>query len=282
MELSPLGRGDLMSSISMVIPCYNKEKYIADCINSILKQTQVPDEIIIVDDCSTDGSKSIIDQYAKKNSRIKPVYQTVNQGVSAARNLGIKIATSEYITMVDADDILWNPSKIENEMRIIEKRKNQDYNALVYSLTYLIDEDQVPLQQQIVNRKRLAEGRNLRSGMLAGQYMNQYIPRDYCISREVIMDSGLFDETMNYYEDLDLLIRLSKSCEFVCTLHNGTGYRQMQGGLSDKAIEKHRLTIKKLREKYWPELSGKEKMEYWRKRILLLLGRALRKARKNG
>ena len=89
--------------ISIIIPVYNVEHYLAECLDSVLAQTYKNLEIILVDDGSIDGSGQICDNYAGKDSRIKVIHQT-NAGVSAARNKGLKVAKGEYIGFVDADD----------------------------------------------------------------------------------------------------------------------------------------------------------------------------------
>lgn len=89
--------------ISVIVPIYNMEKYLARCLDSIVNQTYKDLEIILVDDGSTDNSRKICDEYAKKDKRIKVIHKS-NQGVSAARNDGIDIAGGEYYAFVDSDD----------------------------------------------------------------------------------------------------------------------------------------------------------------------------------
>lgn len=87
----------------MIVPAYNIEKYIAKCLDSIISQTYENLEIIVVDDGSKDDTGVIIDEYAKKNARIKIIHQE-NRGLSGARNSALKIAAGEYIGYVDGDD----------------------------------------------------------------------------------------------------------------------------------------------------------------------------------
>lgn len=94
---------DTTPRISIIIPVYNVEKYLARCLDSIVGQTYKQIEIICINDGSTDSSKTILEDYAKKDQRIIVVNQN-NGGLSNARNKGIDIATGEYITFVDSDD----------------------------------------------------------------------------------------------------------------------------------------------------------------------------------
>lgn len=91
--------------ISVIVPIYNVEQYLGRCINSILKQTYTNIEIILVDDGSPDGSPEICDKFADEDSRIVVIHQQ-NQGLSAARNAGLKIANGEYVCFVDSDDYI--------------------------------------------------------------------------------------------------------------------------------------------------------------------------------
>ena len=92
--------------ISVIIPVYNREKYIAACLDSILSQTYKNIEIICVDDCSTDNSLHILKKYEAKDNRIKVIALKNNGGVSNARNTGIETATGDYIAFVDSDDTI--------------------------------------------------------------------------------------------------------------------------------------------------------------------------------
>lgn len=93
------------AKISVIVPIYNVDKYLARCIKSIVNQTYRNLEIILVDDGSTDQSLKICEQYAQKDTRIKIIYQH-NQGVSVARNNGLDHSTGEYVCFVDADDFV--------------------------------------------------------------------------------------------------------------------------------------------------------------------------------
>ena len=82
--------------LSIIIPAYNTEKYIKQCIDSVINIWNIENEIIVVNDGSNDSSKDILEEYTEKNDRIKVITQK-NQGASAARNTGIKASTGDYI-----------------------------------------------------------------------------------------------------------------------------------------------------------------------------------------
>lgn len=93
-----------MSKVSVIIPVYNVEEYLEKCLDSVCNQTLKEIEIICVNDCSPDNSLEILDVYSKKDSRIKILNRSKNGGLSAARNTGLKLATSEYVYFLDSDD----------------------------------------------------------------------------------------------------------------------------------------------------------------------------------
>lgn len=109
------------SQLSVVVPIYNVENYLRKCVDSILNQTLVVDEIILVDDGSKDHSGDIADEYAAKYEYVRVIHQT-NGGLSAARNTGIDAATKEYIAFVDSDDYI-EPRMYEELMSNLTEEK---------------------------------------------------------------------------------------------------------------------------------------------------------------
>ena len=101
-----------MSLISVIVPVYKAEKYLDECIESVLNQTYPDIELILVDDGSPDKSGEICDRYAQNDERVKVVHQQ-NGGVCVARNKGLSIATGEYVMFVDSDDYLSNNMAVE-------------------------------------------------------------------------------------------------------------------------------------------------------------------------
>lgn len=232
-------------SLTVIIPNYNKEKYIEKCISSILNQTLLPDEIIIVDDCSTDKSRSIIDRIKNKNSIIKSIYLDKNGGVSNARNIGLKYATSDYITFTDSDDFYYNRDKLKNEMSLIKEKSPEDIVA--YSPYGRCNE-----KGSIVSIPQLEPGFFLEgdifSDLLAKQFMN--VPRDYIIKKEIIEKVGAYCFPRNFFEDYDLLIRISKEIKFYCTYELGIMYRLTGSGLSVRSSKEYKNTLTQIVDSY--------------------------------
>ena len=101
-----------MVRISIIVPVYNGEKHLSECIQSILDQSFTDIEVIVINDGSTDGSLSLIKRYAQNDSRIVVINQK-NKGVSAARNAGLSKARGDYIMFVDADDYIARKDALE-------------------------------------------------------------------------------------------------------------------------------------------------------------------------
>jgi len=95
-----------MPKVSVIIPVYNVEEYLVECLESVINQTEKDLEIICVEDCSTDSSLKILQEYAKKDERIIILQNEVNSGLSVTRNNGLAIAKGEYILFVDSDDFI--------------------------------------------------------------------------------------------------------------------------------------------------------------------------------
>ena len=113
--------------VSIITPCYNAEKFIAECIASVQKQTYSNWEMLIVDDCSTDHSVEFIETFQKNDKRIKLIQLEVNSGAAISRNKAIEQAKGNYMAFLDADD-MWMPSKLE--LQILFMQKNE------YAFTY--------------------------------------------------------------------------------------------------------------------------------------------------
>ena len=104
-------------NLSIIVPVYNVEEYIAECIDSILAQTYKDWELILVDDGSKDNSGKICDEYALKDNRIKVIHKE-NGGAASARNKGLENAFGQYITFIDGDDVLLNNNIYEKILKI--------------------------------------------------------------------------------------------------------------------------------------------------------------------
>lgn len=126
-----------MQELSVIVPVYNVEKYLPDCLDSLISQTLKKFQIICVDDGSTDGSRDVLKEYAKKDKRIT-VINKKNGGLSSARNAGLKKCTTKYVMFCDGDDS-FTPGMCETMLSAI-KTSEADFAACGIEVIYLADE----------------------------------------------------------------------------------------------------------------------------------------------
>ena len=112
-----------MELISIIVPVYKVEKYLCECVDSILSQTYENFELILVDDGSPDNSGKICDEYAEKDKRIKVIHKE-NGGLPSARNAGLNVASGEYVAFVDSDDAIENNYLEELYKTIVEEKSD--------------------------------------------------------------------------------------------------------------------------------------------------------------
>jgi len=161
-------------NISIIVPVYNAEKYLHQCIDSILKQTFTNYELILVDDFSNDNSLKICDDYSKKDERIKIIKKLKNEGSSLARKTGLDAATGDYIQFIDSDD--W----VEPEMlEIIYYKAISDNNDIVISnVNYFENEKLKTIIQDFTKFDKVSIIKNIISIKLKAYLVNKLVKRD--------------------------------------------------------------------------------------------------------
>ncbi|HXM42397.1 MAG TPA: glycosyltransferase family A protein [Bryobacteraceae bacterium] len=186
---------------SVVVPAYNAAAYLPYAIDSVLAQTYADWEIVIVDDGSIDHTRAMVDSYRLKlQDRLQYVYQS-NQGVSAARNSGIRAARGEFIALLDADDV-WLPQRLERGVAALDA---DPAVGLVHAKVARIDTRGLVTGQLKVEPKYL-------SGSIARHI---YTRRAHLICTTVMFRksclaaAGWFDEAMQTTEDRDLWFRIA-------------------------------------------------------------------------
>jgi len=192
-----------MPLVSVIIPTYNSSQFVAQAVSSVLDQTYHRYEIIVVDDGSTDKTRTVLEQFRDK---IKYVCQE-NRGPSSARNAGIKVARGEYVAFLDSDD-LWTPNKLEVQVAFLGCHP---HIGLVFS-------DIERFGQGKAVRQSLAEevfGPTILSEIpvrkaFAKLVQVNYIPTPTVMMRkECFKTVGLFDENLRCVEDRDMWLRIA-------------------------------------------------------------------------
>lgn len=189
--------------VSIIIPTYNREKEIGRAVWSVLQQTYVWYEIIIVDDGSTDNTEEIIQQFT--DDRIRYIRLEANQGPSHARNIGIKEALYDYIAFHDSDDE-WLPDKLELQMS--KMTKSSEIFGLVYCRMSGIERDK---SSRFVCPPLEFEKNALEGSMFKLLLMKNAIGTPtMLVRRECLEKVGGFKERLNCLEDWELILRIAQ------------------------------------------------------------------------
>ncbi|WP_342648407.1 glycosyltransferase [Mucilaginibacter sp. CSA2-8R] len=179
--------------ISVIITNYNHGKYLSTAINSVLSQSYLNFEVIVIDDGSTDDSRSVIERYQS----VKYIFQT-NQGLSAARNKGIDIAAGEYLVFLDADDWLYNNALSINAGYL----SGNDDAAFAYGAHQIINTGKGTSVTVSIELKRTPYQQ-----LLQGNYIGMHATVMY---RKWVLQQFKFDVTLKACEDYDLYLRIAK------------------------------------------------------------------------
>lgn len=148
--------------VSIIVPVYNAEKYIEETIKTVLNQTYANWELLFIDDCSIDNSKTIIKKYTKKDSRIQYYKQSENAGPAEARNRGIDLAKGKYICFLDADD-LWDNNKLEVQINFMKQKDC----AFSYHSYEFADENCRPNGKKVIAKEKLTYNQALKNNIIS-------------------------------------------------------------------------------------------------------------------
>jgi len=223
--------------ISVIIPVYNVEKYLRECLDSVTGQTYTDLQIIVVDDGSTDGSGAVCDEYARKDARVQVIHQQ-NQGLSAARNAGIDQAAGEYILFVDSDDYLL-PRCAETLYRLV-KAHQADIGVCSYQLL-MADGSTRPATLVPPDGVEVYNGREIQQAYLRQQKIGD-------IAWGKLYARGLFETIRypvgRYYEDMMTTFKLlHKAGRVVSTPEVGCMYRQRADSIVGEPFSIRRLDL---------------------------------------
>jgi glycosyltransferase involved in cell wall biosynthesis len=187
--------GGVRATVSTIITCFNHAKFLGEAIQSALSQTRRPDELIVVDDGSTDDTASV----SAKFPSVSYVFQN-NRGLAAARNTGLLRASCTYILFLDADDIL-RPTAVENCLAALESNPQC---AFVYGGFWIVDSERRFISENIPEP---------RADQFAALLSNNHVRMHGTVMyrRGILFMTGGFDESLPCCEDYDTYLRLARS-----------------------------------------------------------------------
>jgi len=217
--------------ISVVINCYNGEKYLLKSIKSILGQTYKNWEIIFWDNCSTDNSKKILKNF--KDKRIKYFKSKIFTSLYAARNMAIKKTKGEYVAFLDTDD-WWHKKKLQKQIELI--KSNNDLKV-VYSNIYIFNQNK--------GEKKLFHKGDLPKGFITQKLLNNYkVGLLTILVKKEIFKKKFFNKKYNIIGDFDFILKLSTQTKFFCVQEPLAYYRVHDKNLFKKGINLYINEIK--------------------------------------
>jgi glycosyltransferase involved in cell wall biosynthesis len=229
---SVLASGDSDHSlVSVIIPCYNGERYLQEAIESALAQSHPEVEIIVVDDGSTDGSSGIAQKFP-----VRYLHQE-NRGLTASRNLGIGASRGNYVVFLDADDRL-RPEAIETGLRVMAEHPEcgmtvGDHLFISRDGSYLSDSRKACVQSSHYEELLKSNFIEMISSVL--------------FRRSVLVEIGAFDTTLRVAEDYELYLRIARVYPICCHPALIAEYRLHQTNASHNSELMLRMTLQVLR-----------------------------------
>lgn len=241
-----------MPKASVIIPAYNAERTILETVRSVQEQSLADLEIIVIDDGSTDQTLHLLQEL--KDSRIK-IFSFENCERSVTRNRGIKIASGDYITFIDADD-LWTHDKIELQIKALERNPKA---GVAYSWTSFINET----SNFLFSAKPYSFEGNVYSKILVNNFT--ICGSNILVRKDIIGAVGEFDPLLNIGEDWDLNIRLAKQCHYVVVPKYQILYRRSSRSTSCKVDAMAKGTIQVINKAFQ---SAPPELQYLKDRAL--------------
>ena len=190
--------------ISIIVPLYNYRKYIGYCIKSILDQTYKNFELIVVDDCSTDGSYEEAKRFKKKDSRVKVIRLNKNKGYSTAKNEGIVISKGEYIVTLDADDMMTKESLEIRLKAILEKKVPFVYADAITVYNKISLKECYKLNLKKLKKKKILHV----ASYFSSDSVYQIHAQGVMVHRSIYIKYGLYDENLRSRSDREMWWRL--------------------------------------------------------------------------
>lgn len=234
--------------ISTVIPTYNCRKYLNRAIDSVLEQTRPVDEIIVVDDGSTDDTPDLLAQYG---DRIRTL-RVNNGGLSWARNHGMRIARGSWVALLDSDD-WWMPNKIEKQVELIEQNPQLDF---VYTGIRMIRLDGEFWDRDTTDPATIWPGL---------RYANTITPSTIMARRDLLLEAGGFDESLRRCEDWEMWVRLGENVRYGAVRQPMIYYQITPGSLSSQVEAQLAATEAIAQTTLLKGLTGMERQLEWRR-----------------
>jgi len=231
----PRHTGDSLPLVSVLVLNYNQARFVVECLESVRAQTYASLQLIIMDDCSADGSVDIIREWiAKTGTTCTFIAHAENRGVCRTLNEALSFASGKYVAMIAADDI-WLPAMIEEHVRVLERA--DDEVGIVYGDSLQIDEDGNLLPQKFIESHR-AFSRMPEGDIFSVLVQRSFIPAHTALIRRSCYDRvGLYDESL-CIEDWDMWLRIGQYFKFAFSKTVNAKYRIVATSITRQVLTK--------------------------------------------
>lgn len=233
-----------VAPVTAVIPAYQREAMLSETVRSVLEQTLPVAEILVIDDGSSDRTAEVAEALGAR------VLRQQNQGVSAARNAGIRAATQEWVALLDSDD-LWEPDKMEAQWKALRLNPGAglvftdwlDFDGVAVTATDVLQGRDVYKglhRESVAPGVALCDRRSLGAALFQGNFIK---PSTVLARRDMLLEVGLFDTSfgrpgslVGQVEDRDLFLRLAALTDVVSVERSLVRYRVHEGGASQDRV----------------------------------------------
>ena len=244
-----------MPKVSVLMPSFNYAQYLRIAVNSVLSQSYSDLEVIVTDDCSTDGSREVVEECRRADSRVVSVLHDVNRGLARARNTGFAASSGTFVALCDADDV-WLPDKLKIQMEYFEREPN---TGLVHSDSLIIDKDGNPTGERF---SALFHGKHQKT---AGSLFEALCLRNFlCVPtvtmrRQAFIYAGGFPEGLRSLEDWVCWTKISRKYLVSYIDDPLVQYRVHGSGLSNnqRNMARNRVTALRLLMEEYSDISAK-------------------------
>ena len=226
--------------VSVIMNCYNSDEFLKESIESVLNQTYKNFEIIFWDNRSTDNSANIIKAYDDK--RIQYFYAPIFTPLGKARNLAIEKTNGDWIAFLDCDDY-WTKEKLQLSFLELSYIKNKEEISLIYSKSVVVDK----------NGKKIRDENKSMSGYIHDKLLVEgdfIIFSSIVVKKEILNQVENINEELNYCEDFDLLLKISKNYKAIGINESLTYYRMHDNNITSTKIYENNIEVVEMLNQY--------------------------------
>lgn len=253
-----------MIKVTVIVPVYNTSKYLRRCLDSLVNQTLKEIEILVINDCSTDNSKDILEEYQKKYENIKVFHNKINKGIGYNRNLGVQKANGKYLSFIDSDD--WVDETMFDKMYGKAIKDNNDIVICNFYKMLEVNNDLSEMEINVINSKYDNTTLNKSPDLLLNVNL---APWNKLYKKELFTNDVKFPENLKY-EDAIVVIKTLSRAKKIGIVEDKLNYYLVRSKSETTIMDKRVFDILEItkqiieelkKHKYYEEIS--EYVEAW-------------------